>query len=91
MERTNKRDTDASYVQQMAAVLRKKDVAALREFLVAAANERNDESEVAEIQGIPEADLEARMHKMIMARKDLPDMHDESRKWLVAHGFTPIR
>jgi hypothetical protein len=91
MERTNKRDTDASYVQQMAAVLRKRDVAALREFLVTAANERNDAGEVAEIQGIPEADLEARMHKMIMARKDLSDMHDESRKWLIAHGFTPIR
>jgi hypothetical protein len=89
--RSNKRDGDSTYVKQMASVLRKKDVAALRDFLARSAEERNDDGEAAEIRGIPEADLEARMHKMIVARKDLVDLHDESREWLIAHGFTPLR
>ncbi|MDO8683130.1 MAG: hypothetical protein Q7N50_06580 [Armatimonadota bacterium] len=88
--RSNRREADASYVQQMGRVLRKRDVAALRDFLIQAAMERNDPSEAEEIKGIPEADLEVRMHKMIMARKDLHDLHEESRKWLIAHGFRPL-
>jgi hypothetical protein len=92
MERTRiKRDDDSSYVREMGSVLRRKDVAALRDFLARSAEERNDEGEAAEIRGIPDADLEARMHKMIMARKDLEDLHAGSREWLIAHGFTPLR
>jgi hypothetical protein len=90
-ERSNKRTTDSSYVQQMGRVLRTKDVNALREFLVKSANDRNDSGEAAELEGIPQADLESRMHKMIMARADLAGMHDSSREWLVGHGFEPIR
>ena len=92
MERTrsNRRDDDIVYVRQMGGVLRKNDVAALRDFLAASAEERNDPGEAMEIRGIPEADMEARMHKMIVARKDLEDIHAESREWLVAHGFRPL-
>jgi hypothetical protein len=89
--RSNRRDDDSKYVREMRSVLRRKDVAALRDFLARSAEERDDAGEAEEIRGIPDADLEARMHKMIMARKDLDDLHASSREWLIAHGFTPLR
>ena len=89
--RTNRREADQSYVHEMGRVLRDRNLEALRQFLARSAQERNDPGEATEIQGIPAADLEARMHKMIMARPDLQDLHDESSKWLIAHGFKPLR
>lgn len=85
--RENRREADSKYVREMGKTLRLKDVSALREFLIRCANERNDTGEAAEIQGIPEDVLEARMRKMIMARKDLADIHEESRQWLLSHGY----
>ncbi|MDO8588334.1 MAG: hypothetical protein Q7T82_15000 [Armatimonadota bacterium] len=89
--RTNRREADESYVHAMGRVLRNRDVEALRRFLARSAQERDDPGEAAEIEGIPQADLESRMHKMIMARMDLQDLHDESRQWLIEHGFKPLR
>jgi len=93
MERTpgTRQDSDAAYVQQLGKVLRRRDVAALREFLVKSANERDDPGEAAEITGMPEADLETRMHKMITARRDLADLYEESSRWLSERGHRPVK
>lgn len=82
---------DAAYVANMRDVLRKRDVSALREFLVRSATVRKEPEEAAQLESLSHDALEARMHKMIMARMDLADLHDESRKWLIAHGFEPLR
>jgi hypothetical protein len=87
---SGRESADAQYVQNLGQTLRKRNVTELREFLVRSATERNDPGEVAELQGIPDEVLEARMCKMIMARCDLQDLHDESRKWLIEHGYKPL-
>jgi len=33
--------------------------------------------------------LEAQMHQMICEFPSLEDLHAESQKWLLAHGFSP--
>lgn len=74
-------DTDAGYVQRLSYVLRKRDVDELREFLKHEAAAREPER-VTEIEAIPYHDLETRLHKMILARPDLGDLHADARRWL---------
>lgn len=74
-------DSDAKYVQRLSSVLRKRDVEELRDFLKQEAAQRDPEH-VAEVDAIPNHDLETRMHKMILARPDLADLHADARRWL---------
>ncbi len=75
---------DAGYVKRLAYVLRKRDVEELREFLRHEANLREPER-AGEIDEIAGHDLEVRMHKMILSRGDLADMHADARRWLREH------
>jgi hypothetical protein len=74
-------DADTGYVQRLSYVLRKRDVDALREFLKQEAVVREPERAL-EIESIPNHELETRMHKMILARPDLGDLHADARRWL---------
>ncbi|HEY8477045.1 MAG TPA: hypothetical protein VIN09_09305 [Chloroflexota bacterium] len=77
---------DAEYVKQLGAVLRQRDVVALRTFLLASARRFGDERQVAEIEAKSDAELEETMHRMILARPDLKDLHAASRRWLAQRG-----
>jgi hypothetical protein len=74
-------ELDSGYVRRLSYVLRKRDVDELREFLKQEAAMR-DPTRVAEIEEITDHNLEFRMHKMILARPDLADMHADARRWL---------
>ena len=80
---------DRDYVRRLGEVLRRCDVAALREFLAEQAARFGDERQVADVRGRDAAELEALLHRMIVARPDLADLHAESERWLAAHGAGP--
>jgi hypothetical protein len=58
----------------------------LREFLKQEAVAREPDRAL-EIEVIPQRDLEIRMHKMILARSELSDMHADARRWLREHDI----
>ncbi len=80
---------DRDYVGRLGAVLRRRDPKALREFLVEQAGRFGDERQVQELRGRSVAELELLLHRMIVARADLADLHSESERWLAAHGEPP--
>jgi hypothetical protein len=73
---------DRDYVQRLGQVLRRRDPAALREFLAEQAGRFGDERQVADIRARDTAELELLLHRMIVARPDLADLHPESERWL---------
>ena len=75
---------DTNYTQKLVDTLRTKDPVKLRDFLRRSAEERDPER-VHEIDTIPEDKMVVRMHKMIIARRELADLHAESRAWLAEH------
>jgi hypothetical protein len=66
----------ASFRQRLDAVLRKRDVQQVREFLIA---EKQWSEELP-------ADPEFAMWMMIAGSQTLRDLHEQARKWLVSHG-----
>jgi hypothetical protein len=77
---------DRSYGDQLGAVLRQRDVTALRAFLEAQAGRYGDERQVEAIRAQTDAELEGLLYRMIVARHDLGDLHAESERWLAAQG-----
>jgi hypothetical protein len=78
---------EPSYVSQLGAVLRRQDAAALRAFLMQSADRFGDAAQVAAVQAKTDDELEELMHRMIVARPDLDDLHRASREWLFRHGI----
>ena len=78
---------EPSYATQLAAVLRRRDPHALRQFLLDSAARFGDARQVADVEGKRDAELEELMHRMILARPDLKDLHRASREWLFRHGI----
>ncbi len=78
---------EPSYIAQLGAVLRRRDAVALREFLVASATRFGDNKQVNDVEGKSEAEMEELLHRMIVARADLRDLHRDSREWLFRHGI----
>ena len=78
---------EPSYRAQLGSVLRKRDVLALRKFLLQAAQKYGDERQVADVEGKSRDELEELLHRMIVARPDLTDLHRASREWLFRHGI----
>jgi hypothetical protein len=76
---------DRAYVAQLGDVLRQRDVARLRAFLEAQAGRYGDERQVEAIRAQSDSEVEALLHRMIIARPDLAKLHAESRRWLAAH------
>ena len=77
---------DRDYVSRLGQVLRQRDPAALREFLAEQAGRFGDERQVADIRTKDEAEMELLLHRMIVARPDLADLHAESQRWLADRG-----
>jgi len=78
---------EPSYQAQLGGVLRRRDVRALRTFLVQSASRYGDMKQVRDVQGKSEDDMEELLHRMIVARPDLADLHRASREWLFRHGI----
>jgi hypothetical protein len=77
--------TDRDYKAQLGDVLRRRDPAALHRFLRQSAASYGDERQVAEVEERSHAEMEELMHRMILTRADLADLHAASRGWLAAH------
>jgi hypothetical protein len=73
---------DRSYVAQLGEVLRQRDVGALRAFLEAQAGRYGDSRQVDAIRAQSDAELETLLHRMIVSRPDLAQLHAESQRWL---------
>lgn len=78
---------EPSYVSQLGAVLRKRDAAVLKAFLLQSAERFGDATQVADVQARSDAEMDELLHRMIIARPDLQDLHRESREWLFRHGI----
>jgi hypothetical protein len=78
---------EPSYASQLGEVLRRQDPTALREFLVASAERFGDDRQVAEVEAKSDAEMAELLHRMIVARPDLSDLHRASREWLFRHGI----
>ncbi len=78
---------EPSYVAQLGSVLRRRDVLALRAFLLQSAERFGDTKQVADVEQKSEDELEELLHRMIVARPDLEDLHRASREWLFRHGI----
>jgi hypothetical protein len=78
---------EPSYRAQLGSVLRQRDVRALRAFLLHSAERYGDSRQVDDVQAKSEDELEELLHRMIVARNDLTDLHRASREWLFRHGI----
>jgi hypothetical protein len=72
-----------SYENGLRTVLASGDWEALREFT----REQNQIPD--DVYGQDRHFWEVLMHKLICSRIDLLGLHDASRAWLTAHGYTP--
>jgi hypothetical protein len=77
---------EQSYVTQLGAVLRRRDPQRLRQFLLDSARRFGDDKQVADVEGKTPGELEELLHRMILARPDLKDLHPASRAWMFRHG-----
>ncbi|MCC6177642.1 MAG: hypothetical protein IT305_20260 [Chloroflexi bacterium] len=80
---------DRDYVQRLGEVLRQRDPEALRGFLVEQAGRFGDERQVTDVRDKPADELSGLLHRMILARSDLADLHPASRRWLSEHDAGP--
>jgi hypothetical protein len=78
---------EPSYVTQLGVVLRRRDPSALRAFLLQSAERFGDMKQVVDVQQKSPDELEELLHRMIVARPDLEDLHRASREWLFRHGI----
>jgi hypothetical protein len=77
---------DEHYQRQLGEVLRTVDPAALRAFLLEQAARYGDDRQVAAVRDLDEPELERLLHRMILTRNDLPNLHPASRAWLAERG-----
>ncbi len=80
-------DREPSYAAQLGAVLRRRDAARLRAFLLESALKFGDARQVEDVQVKSEDEMEELLHRMILARPDLRDLHRASREWLFRQGL----
>jgi hypothetical protein len=81
---------EPSYPEELAATLRRHDPTALQVFLIKSARRFGDQRQVAEVEAKSGDELEELMHRMILARADLKDLHRGSREWLFRRGKDPF-
>jgi hypothetical protein len=78
--------SDQSYRVRLGQVLRGRDPNALHLFLRQQAAGYGDEAQVEDLEQRSHPEMVELMHRMILTRPDLADLHAESRAWLAAHG-----
>jgi hypothetical protein len=76
-----------SYPSHLGAVLRRRAPEALRRFLVESAGRFGDHRQVTDVQDKSADEMEELLHRMIVARADLSDLHRASREWLFHAGI----
>ena len=76
-----------SYPAQLGAVLRQRNPEALRRFLIESASRFGDSKQVADVENKSADEMEELLHRMIVARADLSDLHRASREWLFRAGI----
>ena len=76
-----------SYRDELGSTLRRRNPLALRTFLIASARRFGDDRQVANVEAKSDDELEELMHRMILSRPDLEDLHRASREWLFRHGI----
>lgn len=81
---------EPSYVAQLGAVLRQLDSVALKRFLIESAERFGDQRQVADVRGKSDDEMQELLHRMIVARPDLKDLHRASREWLFKHDIDPF-
>ncbi|MGI9149226.1 MAG: hypothetical protein ACR2IK_22205 [Chloroflexota bacterium] len=79
--------SEPSYVTQLGSVLRKRNAADLRAFLLQSAERFGDSRQVEDVLAKSDQEVEELLHRMIVARPDLSDLHRASREWLFRHGI----
>lgn len=72
----------ADYEAKLAVVLRGRDWQALRDFT------RAENAIPDDVYAQDEHFWEVLLHKLTCSRIDLIALHEESRAWLAAHGYT---
>ena len=80
---THEESTDAgdlSYRERLGDTLKKRDSKALREFLIQQASTFGDNAQVAAISSQSDEEMAQLMHRMILARPDLKELHPASRE-----------
>lgn len=82
---------DYSYKSQLGEVLRQRDPAALHLFLRQRAAGYGDDGQVRQVEERSHQEMEELMHRMILARNDLADLHGVSRAWLEDRGESGAR
>ena len=78
---------EPSYAAQLGAVLRRRDPLLLRQFLVQSAQRFGDQRQVDDVQEKSDTEMQELLHRMIVSRPDLSDLHRQSREWLFHHGI----
>ncbi len=78
-----------SYATQLGDVLRRRDPERLRVFLLESARRFGDERQVAVVESKSPDEMQELLHRMIVARRDLKDLHHDSREWLQRRGVAP--
>jgi len=78
---------EPSYAARLGAVLRRRDPLALRTFLLDSAQRFGDDRQVADVADKSDEEMLELLHRMILARPDLSDLHRASREWLFRHGL----
>ena len=78
---------EPSYVTRLGNVLRQRNIVVLRAFLLQSAERFGDTRQVDDVQTKSDEELEELLHRMIVARRDLEDLHRASREWLFRHGI----
>jgi hypothetical protein len=84
---SGQKPSDASYIERLGQVLRQQDPSSLRTFLAENARSYGGGDRAAEIERQSDAEIEALMHRMILARSDLSSLHVASRAWLQQRGL----
>jgi len=82
---------DRNYQERLGATLRLRNKDALRAFLIEQAQTFGDERQVEAVSNQSDGDLELLMHRMILARPDLADLHPASREALGMEPATEQR
>ncbi len=83
--------SDNDYKARLGEVLRRRDPAELHLFLRQSAANYGDEGQVAEVEDRSHGEMEDLMHRMILTRSDLADLHAASKAWLEArHPGQPL-
>jgi hypothetical protein len=62
----------------------------LREFLIASAARFGDAAQIADVESKSDDEMEELLHRMIVSRPDLRELHRDSREWLFRHGVDPV-